>query len=164
MKKGTKQDDLDELDAQTEELRAAVNIDPLFLKEEFVRIPGDLAYWNSQFAKAHREFLLAKLRANEIASTQRIILRADNVRKLTVDDMNSLVDEDIDVRTARADLVEKEYERERIKGIVDAIRTKRDMVVSLGAHIRIEMGGDPMIRDQHRQYSESRRRSHDDED
>ena len=38
----------------------------------------------------------------------------------------------------------------RAKGVCEAVRTRKDMLVSLGAQVRAEMGGEPSVRQQHR--------------
>ena len=52
-------------------------------------------------------------------------------------------------------LVEADVDRQRCRGIVDAISTKKDMLQSLGAKLRAEMGSDPMVRSE-----QSERRLH----
>ena len=49
--------------------------------------------------------------------------------------------------------------RLKLQGVLDAVRTKKDMLVSLGASMRAEMQGDPSIRAAHaeaRMYSTPR--------
>ena len=46
-------------------------------------------------------------------------------------------------------LVEIEAEKTRVRGICDSIAAKKEMLISLGAHIRSEMEGDPMLRRDH---------------
>ena len=47
---------------------------------------------------------------------------------------------------AKRNEVYLEAETKRLVGMVDAVRTKRDMLVSLGAHIRAEMEHEPLIK------------------
>jgi hypothetical protein len=54
---------------------------------------------------------------------------------------------DPDGQQARAKEVAADAERVRLYGVLDALRSKRDMLISLGAHIRAEMQHDPMIRE-----------------
>lgn len=41
-------------------LYSTVNLEPLAIEEEFVRLPADLAYWNMRYAKALEALLRAK--------------------------------------------------------------------------------------------------------
>jgi len=47
---------------------------------------------------------------------------------------------------AKAREATAESERHRARGRVDALSTKRDMLISLGAHIRLELLRDPAVR------------------
>ena len=48
---------------------------------------------------------------------------------------------------AKEDLVEAESEKQKLRGKVEVVSAKKEMLISLGAHIRVEMS-DPMIRAQ----------------
>lgn len=48
------------------DLRDAVRVEPLALEEEFVRTPGDLAYWTARHAVAIGVHLRAKARAKKL--------------------------------------------------------------------------------------------------
>jgi len=41
-------------------------------------------------------------------------------------------------------------EKIRLYGVIDAVRTKRDMLISIGAQVRAEMESDPSIRERSR--------------
>jgi hypothetical protein len=49
---------------------------------------------------------------------------------------------------AKMRAIEAEVDEKRLRGVLDAVRTKRDMLISLGAHVRIEMEHDPVIREE----------------
>jgi len=50
------------------DVRSATTIEPLQIAEEYVRMPGDLAYWNGQYADAQEGYLRAKLRREAVLS------------------------------------------------------------------------------------------------
>lgn len=139
-----------ELDAY---LRQCVRINPEDIQGEFIRIPGDLAYWNAQYAKAMREHLLAKIDENVLEAQLEPIVRqglreagakiTENMVSSAIQSHESLVE--AKRRTAEADVAKNEC-----FGYLDSIRSKKDMLISLGAHLRIEMMGDPILRDQMR--------------
>ena len=132
-------------------LRDCVRIEPLVIEEEFVRLPSDLAYWNGRFADCQRTYQLAKLDAEETEAKLRIIHREMLLAaggKTTESQVDSAVTVDGATRDSRVKLIEADVAMKRVGGIVDAIRTKRDMVISLGAHMRAELQGDPVLRHQ----------------
>jgi hypothetical protein len=131
--------------------KACVRIEPELIQEEYVRTPSDLAYWSEQHALIHREWQLAKFaREQEWGSAvtrARAELSSYGGKGPTVDAVEaSAINDPAYVKTKR-DEIFLEAERVRLIGMVDAIRTKKDMLVSLGAHIRAEMERDPMIKE-----------------
>jgi len=132
-----------------EYLRDCVRIEPLVIEEEFVRLPADLAFWNERYSQCVRTFLMAKLDADECEARLRIVHREMLLAtgaKVTESQVDSAVTQDGATRDARIRLIEAEAAKQRLGGIVDAIRTKRDMLISLGAHMRAELQGDPVLR------------------
>lgn len=132
-----------------------VSIDPLDLNREFVELAPRLAYWNAQLAEATRKSMLAKIehdraRAGKLVELRETLRSGTDPRlaKATVDEIDARVTLDDDVADAQIVYVRLEGERLRIKGIVDAILCKRDMLQSLGAKLRAEMAGDPVLRSQ----------------
>jgi hypothetical protein len=138
-------------------LRDCVQIEPLALEEEFIRMPADLAYWTQRYAEAQRKCMLAKLDLDEtdarltLMHRERMLAVGDKATEKIVD---SAVTSDPAMHAARAAFIEAEYEKNKLNGTVDAIRTKKDMLVSLGAHIRAELQGDPALRAQARGHRE----------
>jgi hypothetical protein len=136
-----------------EYLRECVRIDPLDIQAEFIRVPGDLAYWNDRYADALREFLISEadfkiLKAQLEPLTRQALLDAGG--KTTEAQVKAAIDSDDQVLEAQRRCVEAEVEKNRLYGALDAIRSKKEMLISLGAHLRAEMGGDPVLRDQMR--------------
>lgn len=135
-------------------LAQSVQIEPLALQEEYVRLPGDVAYWNERYAVALRAHLVLKIDYEKAESRVRIETRetmlADTAAKSkpTESMIDAAVAQDEDLRDLRIKLIEAEVEKVRLHGVLEAVRTKRDMLISLGAHVRQEMDHDPVVREQ----------------
>lgn len=128
-----------------------VEIDPLNLDKEFMELPGWLAYWNQQLADAIEATMLAKAELEREEANKTLWYRSQaefDKKKLTVDAINAKVIDHEDVVMARQIYIERDAQRLRIKGIVDAIIAKKDMLQSLGAKLRAEMSGDLALREQ----------------
>ncbi len=141
-------------------LKDCVAIEPLALTEEFVRLPADLAYWSEQHASAYRyaleRELYRKTLEGKLYSEHQLRLAAGRIgagRGPTVDEVKSAIAQDPSYIAARAEENEADSARVRLLGVVEAIRAKREMIVSLGAHLRAEMQHDPLLRTQ--QYKDS---------
>lgn len=139
------EEELDEFTADS------VRIDPVDLNREFCELPPRLAFWNARLADATEKALETKAdleteRARKLLEVREELRTAKE--KATVDEVNAKVLLDDDVSDAHAVHIGAEAERLRVKGIVEAILCKRDMLQSLGAKIRAEMQGDPVLRSQ----------------
>lgn len=136
-------------------LKQCVEIVPEAIHEEYVRLPADLAYWNAQYADAQRAFLLAKVEADilerELYPVLRVELEATG--KVTEKMIESALASSAAWKESKVRVAEAEAEKARLYGVLDAVRTKRDMLVSLGAHLRAEMDGSPQLRDESRHFS-----------
>lgn len=130
-------------------LRDCVNIEPLALNEEFIRLPADVAYWNERYSKAYRGWSTAKVELDRIRAQKNLEIREaakTGGGKVTEAYVESLIEVDPAYVNSRMTLIEAEVEKTRLYGVLDAIRTKREMLVSLGAQIRQEMAGNPQLR------------------
>lgn len=143
---------------RTEELEAylhkCVSIDPLQLQQEFAEVAAELAYWNAQYADALGRQLLAKIDREKLAGQlffdKRQELHDKDDGRVTEAAIKAAIEIDSQYNVARSEEADAQAEAVRLKGVAEAVRTKRDMLVSLGAHVRAEMEGDPSIRSQHR--------------
>jgi hypothetical protein len=134
-------------------LRKCVRIDPLDLSQEFVQLSGQLAYWNDRYADALREFLTAKVDLEVLKGQLQPLVRQallDAGGKTTEAQVASVIETHDEVIDAKHRLVDAEVDKNRLFGSLDAIRSKKEMLISLGAHMRAEMGHDPLLRDQAR--------------
>lgn len=135
-------------------LEKCVKIDPLQIQSEFTEVAATLAYWNEQYADALRGQLHAKIARERLYAQlyfdKRKELADSGVSRVTESMTENAIEIDprfIAVRDEEADAL---AESTRLRGVVEAVRTKKDMLVSLGAQLRAEMEGDPSIRSQHR--------------
>jgi hypothetical protein len=131
----------------------AVSVEPLLLEEEFASLPALLARYNEMYSQAYGTFLTAKATYDQVWSGAMLRYREDTddtKKRPTVDAIKAMVDVDDDVIAAKLAVIEAEVEKVRLWGVLDALRCKKDALVSIGAHIRAELGGNPSLRDQHR--------------
>lgn len=152
---------LNDIDVETF-LKDSVLIDPLCITDEYVRLPSDLAYWNQRHSDALKAHLRAKIELDRVEAMVYLEKREGGVdgKRLTVDGVNAAVAVDPRVLSAREAAVLAEVEKSRLHGVVSAVGAKKDMLVSLGAHVRQEMDGDPVVRAAHagfRAQQESKR-------
>lgn len=132
-------------------LKDCVAVCPEAIQEEFVRLPADLAFWNQKYAEALREFLMAKIELDITKARLQPIVR-ESLKTAGAKVTEALVESAIDSHDAcieaRRVLAIAEVSKNELFGNLDAIRAKRDMLMSLGAHLRVEMENDPVIREQ----------------
>lgn len=151
-------------------LLECVQIDPILINEEFVRIPADLAYWNARYAQTIKRSLTAKMDLDKcITDGKKAVAEMEGLclqdARKELGRSNPRVTESMvaaavatDERLlaerekwsaaeyrARQAYIDAEADKALIYGNVDAVRAKREMVVSLGAQIRKEMETDPSI-------------------
>lgn len=131
-------------------LKDSVQIDTLQLQEEYTELPAQLAYWNEQYAKALREYLHAKIARVRLHAKLYFEKRAALSGKVTEASVDAAIETDPRYCNSRDEEADAEAEATRLRGVVESVRTKKDMLVSLGAHIRAEMVGDPSVRRRHR--------------
>lgn len=133
-------------------LKDAIQIVPEALEEEFIRVPADIAYWNERHSVALRQHLEAKIERERIQGELLTDpefaeeLEARLGKKPTVDQLKGGMTTSRRYITARLAEASAEAERARLRGCVEAVASKRDMLISLGAHVRLEMQHDPVLR------------------
>ena len=127
-----------------------VVLEPLAIQEEYVRLPADLAYWNEQYATAFGAWLNAKVMSKvthaRLYKEHQDRLLCSGKGKVTISEVESALDMDERNIDAMLDEADKEAEKVRLAGVCEAIRAKKDMLISLGATIRSEHGGDMIMR------------------
>jgi hypothetical protein len=109
-------------DSEDTYAKQSVEIVPEAIREEFVRVPSDMAFWGERYAEAVRAYLVAE--QNRKATHARLRLTIRSV-----------------AAAGGTKMTEAEAEAAKLaaKTRFDAVAAKRDMCMSLGAHIRSEM-------------------------
>jgi hypothetical protein len=120
--------------------RQSVEITPEAIQEEFIRIPADMAYWGAKYAEASRTYLIAEQAVKEVRARLRLAIRETASAKLTVDAVDAQVEGQAEYQSAKMAEIEAEAAKLLAKVKLDAVIAKRDMAMSLGAHLRAEMG------------------------
>jgi hypothetical protein len=156
-----------------EEIGRQVTIRPNAIQTEYAELPSNLARWVKRRVDTTKLHHLAKLEAQAAKSRAEFAADVAEARarsdvkvnragvKLTSDDVAALVACHPDYVAARERaiavaeevgkrVVETEAMRDEAVGMIETIHAKREMLVSLGAHLRLEMQRDPMIRDRDR--------------
>lgn len=133
-----------------EYMARSVGVDDFDLQAEFVRLPADLAFWGAQYAEAFRAWNLAKLELERLSAQLsleiRDALQGQAKGRVTLGEIEQVLHASEPYQVARRAEIEAEAEKVRLYGVVDAVRAKREMLVSLGAQQRAEMANDPMVR------------------
>ena len=127
----------------------AVCIDPVLIRDEYIRLPQQLSRAGMIYAAAHGNYLEADLAYDRTTAQMRIWHREhlESVgTRATEGAVKDAVENDQRWIDAKMNRISAEIERARAKAHVDAMHAKKDMLVSLGAHIRQELGNDPTIR------------------
>lgn len=127
-------------------LAACVQVEPLALQEEFVRWASDYSFWNERFSKASRLHAGQKLERERCEAQISMAVRSAST-KATVGEVEARVKLDPEYKKFREAELDAEVEAERINGVLQALRGKKDMLVQMGYHQRAEMAGDPVLRE-----------------
>lgn len=133
-----------------EAVLAAAGIEPTDIQGEYVRIAALLATYNEEYAKALKEHLLKKAAKDRAYSTAYLRHRSDLLdtgEKFSEGVLKAKILTSPDYILAMERAAYAEVEKVRIGGVLDALSTKRDALISLGAHLRTEMQGNPRLRD-----------------
>jgi hypothetical protein len=141
-----KEAQLDELELY---LTTVANIDPLNINDEFVRIPSDIAYCNALYSDARKDKLYAELVRTRTVARLRIEHRErllEEEKKATEGMISSAVEDDDRYQLAYQAEIDAEIREVRYRGVCEALRAKKDALISLGAQYRAEMDSDPMVK------------------
>lgn len=128
--------------------RSCVTLEAENLQGEFVKYTSDLAYWGSLLASAKQMESLAKLTkdttAAELDGAARDVLAGD--KKPTEGAIAAWVAKHPAMQEAEKGVIQATFEVDRVRAIWEALRSKRDMLVGLGAQQRAEMQHEPSVK------------------
>jgi multidrug resistance efflux pump len=131
-------------DDELEQLAArAVTIDQTDLAGEFSRVAGDLAYFGSLAADAEADYLRAKdslelCKATALQAAAALAAQAKT--KATADQLKAQATMMPQVAQAQGRLINADTRRRQLRAICDGVSAKLQALISLGAHVRREMG------------------------
>lgn len=134
-------------------VEAATHVNPLDLERQFAEHSGHLSHWNARLAVAGDAQSLAEAELERIQGRLYLFWRevmyldGDKVTEALID---ANVKQDPRYLDARLAFIDAERDYQRTRGVVRAIEEKGRMLVALGAHIRVEMMGDPSVRREQR--------------
>lgn len=137
--------------SEEEYLRDCLHIAPEVIQEEFVRLPGDLAYWNQRYSEALEAALNARHERKKVRGELWLNIKTELLEdghRATEKVLDNSVDSHPDYVDACMAEAKAEAEKARVYGILDSVRAKKEMLISLGAQLRQEMEHDPTIREQ----------------
>jgi hypothetical protein len=129
-------------DSEDTYAKQSVEIVPEAIREEFVRVPSDMAFWGERYAEAVRAYLVAEQNRKATHARLRLTIRsvaAAGGTKMTEADVEAHIESAPEYQNAKLAEIEAEAAKLAAKTRFDAVAAKRDMCMSLGAHIRSEM-------------------------
>lgn len=122
----------------------ATQIDPGNITADMVRVPSDLALWGERYARVYEAWQIARLTRERVyAETFRAIQDEINLlspKRATVAETEQATSCHPAYQETRVQEIAAETEKIRLAGILDSLRAKKDMLVSIGAQMRAEMG------------------------
>lgn len=130
-------------------LLESLRIDENNIREEFLRSPGDIAYWNARYADAIREELRAEQERKELEA----LLTEEHRERLALDGKKT-TEKLLEIAVIRDERMQEARHTEsdavankiRVRGWALAVAAKKDLLMSLGATLREEMR-DPFNKD-----------------
>jgi hypothetical protein len=138
-----------------DEARAAVIINEHDLTGEYIRLPALMARYGARLSLAIQDYQEAELAFDRVEAGVSLewrhtlgIAREGTARggKATESSVQDHVRNDQRWVDAKMGMIEADAKRHRARELCTALAAKREMLVSLGAHIRKEMDLDPTTR------------------
>lgn len=128
-------------------LRESISTDENQIEHEYVRIAPDIYFWGSKYAETHQNYLLKKLEVSTIRAKVYLVQRekAKEKGRATEAEIAAMVEVDPEVQAANFELIKAEIDRQKSLNVVEAVRSKRDMLQGLGASIRAQINSNIRI-------------------
>lgn len=127
----------------------SLEVNPQKLQDHYTTIASQFAYWSHQHAIADQNVKLSKMEEQRTGAVLAITVRQrmlDANLKPTESQVAAKVAIDDEMVEVQRDRIEAEFQEKRLKGVVAALAIKNQSLMSLGAHVRKEMDGDPLVR------------------
>lgn len=141
-------------------LAKSVQVEPMALQEEYTQVGSDLAYWGRKHADALKAYKLAYITRKRTEARVYMEARAaarESGEKITDPGLEAKVALSEEAFQARLAEATAEAEEVNLKSVFTAVQAKKEMLISMGAHIRKEMDGDIAVARRLQQEAEARR-------
>jgi hypothetical protein len=138
---------MEEIDKDSALLESYSKVDELSLTKEYCEFAGQYSYFTQKYATAYKAALVAKHQLDVCKQAAYIRAKETSVNgKPPTDKYAQAVSEtSLEVSSAFNNYSEAEAEKVWYKNAVDVLSAKREMLISLGAKIRVEMAGNPAL-------------------
>ena len=125
-------------------LKQCIELEPEAINEEFARMSADYAYWNERYAAANKSHLAAEWEEEKVEARLYLHFKepADGKKPPTEAAVDAAVKLSPEYDAAHLKVLEYAAERDYLRGVLETLRTKREMLVSTGAQLRQEAQGD----------------------
>lgn len=128
---------------KAENFESCLDIDSFLLEEQYSEHSSNYSYWNDVYVDAYRTWRMSKDKIKEVYAERYEIVRNKLEKtkkgKVTVKEVEIDIERDPIYLKAKANEIEADAEKERWKGRLEALRSRKDMLISLGAHVREEI-------------------------
>jgi hypothetical protein len=136
------------------DIKRATSINPDGIQEEYVAVPSDLARWNAIYVEAVSQLRHAELDL-EVWENQAMVGVCTDAEKRgekapAIDKIKWMVRSQPRYRELCEEVIALEEAKASAAGVVEAVRAKREMLVSLGAHLRADAERDLYLKDRTR--------------
>jgi hypothetical protein len=116
-------------------LNECVAIDEFALQAEYMRLPADYAYWNARYAEVYRFLLRSKMTRDQLQARLHKEYRARleaqrSSGRVTIAEVDAEVEADPEYLEAKVTEIEADAECKKLQGVMEALRTKREMLIS----------------------------------
>ncbi len=134
------------------EATSAATLDPSVIQDEYVNLPSTVSSWLRREVKATKAVRLAELEL-EVGKEQLTLEMRKKAKgpggekAMTADEVKASVITHPEYRRLSEAVIAAQETEEEITGVLKSLSAKRDMLVSLGSHIRAEMESGISVRD-----------------
>lgn len=117
---------------------AIVKFDKHNIENELMRQASQYSYWQGLCSMAKRDLDYANLQFTQFVASTRKNFKEESVKKLTAKDLDDLVESTDSYTLYNKSIADANYKYTMIKGLVQALEQKKDMLQQLSANNRAE--------------------------
>lgn len=128
------------------------------IENDLMQISARTAFWGAVLAERTEAYLNAEHQRKLVESREFLKFKAKegDGKRMTVDELASKVKETSDYNDARVTEIKAEASMMKARAVCDAMRAKREALMTLGNFRIQEMKSDPALRDDHAKLKRSR--------